>query len=141
MEVLLKYMVSSKGKTNNHPIYSVDIEVGSSIFYNDLCFEEEDPNVLKLPEKEDEDQQAGKISDQQNNEEEEMWNMNFDGVVSKEGAGAGVWIIPPKSGSKIFSYKFSFDCTNNMAEYEALILGLNTLKYLGEKIIACTWIF
>jgi hypothetical protein len=95
-------MVSSKIKPNNHPIYSVDTEVGSSIFYNDMCFEEEDPNVLKLPEKEDEYQQVGKISDQQNNEEEEMWNMNFDGVVSKEGVGVGVWIIPPKSGSKLF---------------------------------------
>jgi hypothetical protein len=40
-EVLLKYMVSSKTQPNNHPIYSVDTEVGSSIFYNDLSFEEE----------------------------------------------------------------------------------------------------
>jgi ribonuclease HI len=64
-----------------------------------------------------------------------MWNMNFYGAASKEGDGVGVWIIPPKSGSKFFSYKFSFDCTNNMAQYEALILWLNTLKDLGEKRI------
>jgi hypothetical protein len=32
-EVLLNYMVSNKRKPNNHPIYSIDIEVGSSIFY------------------------------------------------------------------------------------------------------------
>ena len=44
-----------------------------------------------------------------------MWNMNFDGVASKEGVGAGVWIIPPRIGSKLCSYKFAFDCTNNMA--------------------------
>jgi ribonuclease HI len=57
--------------------------------------------------------------------------------VNKEGAGAGVWIIPPdaNSNSKLCSYKLAFDCTNNMVEYEALILGLNTLKYLGEKKI------
>jgi len=61
--------------------------------------------------------------------------MNFDGAVSKDGVGAGVWIIPPKSGSKLFSYKFAFDCTDNMAEYEALNLGLKTLKYLGAKRI------
>jgi hypothetical protein len=60
-----------------------------------------------------------------------MCNMNFDGVASKEGVGAGVWIIPPKKGSNLFSYKFSFDYTNNIVEYEALILGLNTLKDLG----------
>jgi hypothetical protein len=35
-EVLLKYMVSRKSKPNNHPIYFVDTEIGSSIFYNDL---------------------------------------------------------------------------------------------------------
>jgi hypothetical protein len=39
MEVLLKYMVSSKRKMNNHPIYYIDTEVGSSIFYNDMYFE------------------------------------------------------------------------------------------------------
>jgi hypothetical protein len=31
-EVLLKYMVSNKSHPNNHPIYSVEIEIGSSIF-------------------------------------------------------------------------------------------------------------
>jgi hypothetical protein len=34
-EVLLKFMVSSKRKQDNHPIYFIDIEVGSTIFYND----------------------------------------------------------------------------------------------------------
>ena len=64
-----------------------------------------------------------------------MWNMNFDGAASKEGDGADVWIILPKSGSKILSYKFSFDYTNNMVEYEELILRLDTLKELGTKRI------
>jgi hypothetical protein len=44
-----------------------------------------------------------------------MWNMNFDGAATKEGDGVGVWIIPPKSGSKLLSYKFYFDYANNMA--------------------------
>jgi hypothetical protein len=35
---------------------------------------------------------------------------------------------------------FFFDCTHNMVEYEAMILGLNTLKYLGEKN-CYTWRF
>jgi hypothetical protein len=39
-EVLLKYMVSNKAQPNNHPIYSMDTKMGSSIFFNDLCFEE-----------------------------------------------------------------------------------------------------
>ena len=36
---------------------------------------------------------------------------------------------------KVYSYKFTFECTNNVAEYQALLLGLNALKDLGAKII------
>jgi hypothetical protein len=36
MEVLIKYMVSNKVQPNNHPIYSVETKIGSSIFFNDL---------------------------------------------------------------------------------------------------------
>jgi hypothetical protein len=39
-EVFLKYMASSKNQPNNHPIYSIDTEVGSSIFFNNLSFKE-----------------------------------------------------------------------------------------------------
>jgi hypothetical protein len=45
-EVLLKYMVSSKTQPNSHPIYFVDTEVGSSIFYNNLSFEEGEPTTV-----------------------------------------------------------------------------------------------
>jgi ribonuclease HI len=68
--------------------------------------------------------------------ENDIWNMSFDGPVSKEGVGIGVWIIPPEVGTKSCSYKLVFDFTNNMAEYEALILGLKVLKELGVKRIA-----
>ena len=64
-----------------------------------------------------------------------MWNVKFDGDASREGARVGVWINPPKIGSKLCSSKFSFDCTNNMVEYEPLILGLKTLKELGARRI------
>ena len=51
-EVLLKYMVSSKTYPNNHPIYSIDTEVGSSIFYNDLIFEEEELKTIMTTDEE-----------------------------------------------------------------------------------------
>jgi hypothetical protein len=51
-EVLLKYMVSSKMQPNNHPIYYVDTEVNSSIFYNDLSFEEEELTAIMIVDKE-----------------------------------------------------------------------------------------
>lgn len=55
--------------------------------------------------------------------------MHFDGACSREGAGAGITISAPHLiGEKRFSYKFCFNCTNNMDEYEALLLGLQILK-------------
>jgi hypothetical protein len=45
-EVMLKYMVSSKTQPNNHLIYFVGTEVGSSIFYNNLNFEEGKPTTI-----------------------------------------------------------------------------------------------
>ena len=61
--------------------------------------------------------------------------MEFDGVVSKEGDGVGIWIISPKNGSKLYSFKLTFNCTNNVAKYGALILGLNILNDLKAKRI------
>ena len=61
--------------------------------------------------------------------------MNFDGAVSKEGAREGVWIRPPSGEPKLLSYKLYFDCTNNVAEYEALVLGLRALRDLQAKKI------
>lgn len=54
--------------------------------------------------------------------------MLFDGATSKEGAGAGVLIKPPMGEPKLFSFKLHFKCTNNVAEYETLVLGLKVLK-------------
>ena len=61
--------------------------------------------------------------------------MSFDGAVDKEGARAGVFINPPIGEPKLFSYKLHFKCTNNMAEYEALVLGLKVLKGLQVQQI------
>ena len=67
--------------------------------------------------------------------DEGWWHMDFDGAASKEGAGAGVWIGPPVGEPKLLSYKLHFKCTNNMVEYEALILELKALKDLQAQRI------
>ena len=59
--------------------------------------------------------------------------MYFDGSVAKAGAGVGVYIISPIRDTKAYSYKLVFECSNNVAEYEALLLGLRALKDLGAK--------
>ena len=66
---------------------------------------------------------------------EGWWHMDFDGAASKDGTGAGIWIGPHVSEPKLLSYKLHFKCTNNMAEYEALILGLKALKELQDQRI------
>ena len=59
--------------------------------------------------------------------------MYFDGLVAKVGASACVYIIYPIRDFKGFTYKLTFECTNNVEEYEALLLGLHVLKDLGDK--------
>lgn len=62
--------------------------------------------------------------------------MNFDGAVIAKGDGSRIWLLPPKNRIDFplfYSYNLYFDCTNNVAEYEALFLGLNILKKLKYK--------
>lgn len=47
------------------------------------------------------------------------------------GSGAGIALISPQNGVIPISYKLSFECTNNMVEYEALILGLKEIIDIG----------
>ena len=59
----------------------------------------------------------------------------FDGSISKEGVGAGVWIISPYREFMVYSFKLTFECTSNVVEYEVLNLDLNALKDLKSNRI------
>jgi ribonuclease HI len=51
-------------------------------------------------------------------------------------AGAGVWLHNHmRRYSENHSYKLNFQYTNNIAEYEALMLSLKLLKKFGAKKI------
>ena len=80
-------------------------------------------------------QQSEEISEQQGDPEDQVWKMNLDRASCREGARDGVSINHPKGDANLCSYKLVFECTNNMAEYEALILGLKVLEELGAKRI------
>lgn len=63
-------------------------------------------------------------------DETDLWIMDFDCALGKGGVGIGIWIRSPTfqpdkipSNVRVCSYKFSFECSNNEAEYEALIIG------------------
>ncbi|XP_028070435.1 uncharacterized protein LOC114272919 [Camellia sinensis] len=56
--------------------------------------------------------------------EESFWTLSFDGAAVGGKGGIGI-VLTSKSGEKLYlSYKLDFHCSNNEAEYEALILGL-----------------
>jgi ribonuclease HI len=66
---------------------------------------------------------------------DEVWYMNFDGAFSRVGKGAGIVIQSPNDQKFKFAYRLEFDATNNVAEYEALLLGLQVCKDMGVKCL------
>ncbi|KAH9327185.1 hypothetical protein KI387_007363 [Taxus chinensis] len=56
------------------------------------------------------------------------WTLPFDGARCRYGAGEGVIFTSPEGKVLPFSFKLNFKCTNNGAEYEALLLGLILAK-------------
>ncbi|GKV34073.1 hypothetical protein SLEP1_g42495 [Rubroshorea leprosula] len=58
------------------------------------------------------------------NPEPNEWTLYVDGASSSKGSGAGALLIGPDGYRSEHALKFNFDATNNMAEYEALLLGL-----------------
>ncbi|XP_028102204.1 uncharacterized protein LOC114301451 [Camellia sinensis] len=71
---------------------------------------------------------------------EAYWDLKFDGASGAGKGGAGITLT--SEGEKFhLSYKLDFECSNNEAEYEALILGLiaaekkglRKLKILGDS--------
>jgi ribonuclease HI len=63
------------------------------------------------------------------------WKMNFDGAHSRSAKGAGIVLKSPTRKTYNFAFKLEFDATNNVAEYEALLLGLEIAKDMGIKIL------
>ena len=61
--------------------------------------------------------------------------MFFDGASTPASAGAGIVLISPSKETIHLSYKLDFKTTNNIAEYEALLLGVNTAKEMGTMFL------
>ena len=64
--------------------------------------------------------------------------MYFDGASAQRSVGMGVVLISPSKENIHLSYKLDFKTTNNVAEYEALLLGVKAAKEMG---IMCMNIF
>ena len=57
-------------------------------------------------------------------EVDSFWTLFFDGSKTLEGSGAGCVLIDPKKNKHFLACRLEFECTNNTAEYEALVQGL-----------------
>jgi ribonuclease HI len=73
---------------------------------------------------------------QQDEPTEKVWTIHYDGAWCHVGAGAAAVITSPTWVKHRYTTRLSFTlesdrCTNNVAEYEAVILGLRKLRALG----------
>jgi ribonuclease HI len=66
-----------------------------------------------------------------------IWQMYFDGACRKSGAGAGIVFVTPDDAILPYSFKLTSAVSNNAAEYEALIIGLEIAHNMGlNKLLA-----
>ena len=114
-EAQLAYIISDEKNPTNHAIYAVETDFGACI--------------LQIEESQKAEMQLRKPTIQAEGEQgSQVWEMFFDGACFRESAGAGVVLISPQKESIQLSLKLVFQVTNNIAEYEALLLGLNAAK-------------
>ena len=62
--------------------------------------------------------------------------MVFDGPSNALGNGFYVMIVSPKGFHTLFNARLFFDCTNNMAEYKACIMGIKDAIDLRTKFLS-----
>ena len=62
--------------------------------------------------------------------------MVFDGACNALGNGIGDVIISPRGFHLPFTARLCFNCTNNMAEYKACIMGIKAAIDLRVKFLS-----
>ena len=75
--------------------------------------------------------------------QEDTWKLYFDGASNALGHKIGVVLISPEGEYFPFTARLNFDSTNNVAEYEACIMGLQAamakkvknLKVYGDSAL------
>ncbi|XP_015964127.1 uncharacterized protein LOC107487946 [Arachis duranensis] len=63
--------------------------------------------------------------------EVDYWKLYFDGSKYKDSSGVGILIISPEGIPSEFLFELKYPYSNNVAEYETLILGLEILISKG----------
>ena len=97
--------------------------------YQSMNFEFPDENIMCITDCE-------KIGLYEGPEQGSRWTMVFDGASNALGNGIGVMIISLEGYHTPFTARLYFNCTNNMAEYKACILGLKVSIDLRIKFLS-----
>ena len=63
------------------------------------------------------------------------WTLFFDGSVCAQGGGIGLLLISPEGSHFEFTFRIESECSNNQAEYAALLKGLQLLKNIEADAI------
>ena len=119
-EAQLTYIINDEANPTNHPIFALDTDLGSSIL-----------QLTNAPEPPLEIRKQSINFCEDSPPTTSVWKMFFDGASSKEGVGVGVVFVSRAQETISLSYKLEFETTNNVIEYEALVLGLRTAKDMG----------
>jgi len=115
-EIIFLHIICRSNQVKNHPIYAVNEDFG---FFN-LSLQNSSNTQLAI----ENTVSKPKII------ESYIWKLYFDGAFSKEGARAGIVLISPNKENIGQSCKIEFEVTNNVAEYDAFLLGFELAKSL-----------
>jgi ribonuclease HI len=110
--------ISFKKKETEMMQNYVDVGIGNYVVFN--------TEQLNSPKKNEENYFQG------------FWKMSFDGACSKSGIGVGIVFKSPQSCIYPHAIILEFPCTNNEAEYEALIQGLTLALQMQVKYLVVT---
>ncbi|KAG5565479.1 hypothetical protein RHGRI_001387 [Rhododendron griersonianum] len=66
-------------------------------------------------------------------EEPKPWVLQVDGSTTREASGASLILTSPRGQHLSYTLRFEFKATNNEAEYEALVVGLELAKAVGAN--------
>ncbi|XP_052477822.1 uncharacterized protein LOC105787918 [Gossypium raimondii] len=91
--------------------------------YEPLRFDFSDEDLICISEKEGE------------SSSEKSWKMSFDGASNALGHGIGAVLVSPEGDHYPLTARLNFFCTNNIAEYEACIMGLRAAIDRKIKIL------
>ena len=61
------------------------------------------------------------------------WELYVDGAVNQRGSGMGLVLVSPEKITIEKSFRPNFSATNNEAEYEVLLKGMQMVQKLGGK--------